>query len=430
MNIQDKSAEGNLTALVSWSIFDWANSSYSAIIETFVFATFFAEAVAASDTEGLSLWGFITGLAGLFVAIGGPILGAIADRCGLRKLWIAFFTVITITCISLMWFVKPHPTYVIFAMVLTGFAAIASEYSYVFYNAMLPELSGSKNVGKWSGIGWGLGYLGGMMSLLIAYFGFIKPDPWFAITTAESANIRATFLVCAAWYALFSLPLFFFTPPSKSMGIPIGTAVKQGLLTLWGSLKNVRENAPLFRFFIARMFFVDGLLTLFAFGGVYAATQYHMSSDEILRFGIALNITAGIGAMGFAFLDDRVGGKEMIIISLAALIFIGTMALLAKTSNEFWTYGMLLGIFVGPAQASSRSYLARVVPPDMRNQMFGFFALTGKATAFMGPILVAWITYMTQNERLGMSVVIVFLVIGALLMLSVPSDRKPIVIEK
>jgi UMF1 family MFS transporter len=180
----------------------------------------------------------------------------------------------------------------------------------------------------------------------------------------------------------------------------------------------------LFRFFIARIFFIDALVTLFAFGGIYAAATFEMPEQDILLFGITLNISAGVGAAVFALVDDYLGGKKMILFSLLCLIVLGTGALLAQTERQFWIIATMIGIFVGPIQASSRSYLARVVPKPLMSQMFGFFAFSGKATAFLGPLLVGWMTYLTANDRLGLSVVVVFLIIGLCLMMTVRSDKE------
>ncbi len=175
------------------------------------------------------------------------------------------------------------------------------------------------------------------------------------------------------------------------------------------------------KFLIARMLYIDGLATLFAFGGVYAAGTFDMSQHQILLFGISLNVTAAVGAALFAWVDDKIGGKPTILISLLGLILPGLLILFVDSMNIFWGLGMVLGLFVGPVQAASRSLLARMSPPALQNEMFGLFALSGKATAFMGPLLVGWITEWFGSQRAGMGVIIMLFVIGFLLMLTVPA---------
>lgn len=415
---------GSLRSLLSWVLYDWANSAHAAIIQTFVYAAYFVGKVAPDKTEGVYLWGWATGFAGLLVAIGGPFLGALADRGGHRKGWLAVLSILCISSIALMWFVRPDPAYMHLGLILIVITIASSEFAYMFYNAMLPELSGPEEVGKWSGWGWASGYAGGMLSLIICLIFFIN-DGAFSLNLdrGESQEIRATFLFSAAWFAVFALPIFLYTPSvSKNLRYNLKGLVRDAFKQLRGTILQVQTYGDIYRFLIARMLYMDGLVTLFAFGGVYAAATFNMDTREVLLFGIALNITAGIGATIFAFFDDLYGGKSMIIISLSGLIIAGMMALAAQSAIQFWAWGMLVGVFVGPVQASSRSYLARVTPVSLRCQMFGFFALSAKVTAFLGPLLVSWITYATGSLRLGMISIIVLLIFGFLLMLTVKKD--------
>jgi MFS transporter, UMF1 family len=412
-------------SLVSWAIYDWANSAFPAVIQTFVFAAYFVRSVAINPTEGMALWGFALGFAGILVALTGPILGALADQSGNRKRWIGAFTSLCVLSTSLLWFVKPSSEYTTLGLFLLALGIVGSESAMIFYNAMLPELTGPKEIGRWSGWGWGLGYAGGMSCLLLALLAFVNIDnPWFVLDHHSAIHIRATFLLVACWYMLFSLPLFFFTPPTLGTGKKMGMAVRDGLKQIWETMRQIRSYGHIFRFFIAKMFYIDALVTLFAFGGIYAASTFNMTEQNVLIFGILLNVTAGLGAFIFAFFDDRIGGKKMILFSILCLIISVTAVLLVKTQMQFWIAGLILGIFVGPVQASSRSYLARIVPKELRNQMFGFNALSGKATSFLGPMLVGWTTYLTGNQRWGMFTIIIFLVIGGLCMFTIPADKN------
>jgi UMF1 family MFS transporter len=270
-------------------------------------------------------------------------------------------------------------------------------------------------VGRWSGRGWGLGYAGGLLCLLAAL-----------LIMGESGapdylpRIRATFLLSAGWYLVFALPLIFLVPDTRGRGKPLGQAVRDGVLQLAETLRHVRRFKPLALFLVARMITVDALGTIFALGGVFAAGVFGMNEREVLLFGVVLNITAGLGALVFAPLDDRIGPRKTILISLAGLI-VGAVAILTVHAVViFWLAGAFLGLFVGPVQAASRSYMARAAPEEMRHQMFGLYAFSGKVTAFAGPFLVGWLTTLSGSQRIGMTTIVVFLVVGALLMLMVP----------
>lgn len=409
-----------LFALLSWALYDWANSAFATVIQTFVFAAYFVKTVAVSETVGSAQWGTITGVSAFVVALLSPIFGAIADQSGGRKIWLALFTLVCIIPTALMWYVQPSSAYVWLALWTVGIGAIGAEGAYIFYNAMLPELAAPSQLGRWSGWGWGMGYAGGMAALILCLFAFVNGnEAWFPLDESSAEPVRATFLLTAAWYALFSLPVFLFSPASPRTGKSIKNSAIDGVRQLLSFLKEIRQHATMVRFLIAKMLYVDGLSTLFAFGGIYAATTFGMEQYEVLQFGIAMNITAGIGAAGLAFLDDWLGSKKVILYSLVGLILAGGFAILVTEKWQFWTLGLLMCIFVGPVQSSSRAFMARIAPVTMRRQMFGFYMLSGKATAFFGPLLYGWVAYLSGSLRWGMSTIILLFIIGGLIMLKV-----------
>jgi MFS transporter, UMF1 family len=403
---------------ISWALYDWANSAFSAVIITFVFATYFSQGIAPDPVTGTALWGWTMTVGGIAIAVVSPILGAIADAGGRRKPWLAVFTGVSVIGCLLLWQARPDPAFVLFTLVVVGITNLCFEIAGVFYNAMLPEIVSREYLGRLSGWAWGLGYAGGLACLIFALFALIQTEtPLFGLDKASAEHVRATGPLVGLWLAVFSLPLFLFTPDRRSTGLPAALAVRQGLAQLRRTFANLRRYRAILRFLVARMIYTDGLNTLFAFGGIYAAGTFGMSTAEVIQFGILLNVTAGLGALGFAWIDDRIGAKRTILIALVGLLACGTAAVLATSTTVFWLAGGLLGIFVGPTQAASRSLMARMAPAEVRTEMFGLYALTGKITAYIGPFLLGTVTYWTGSQRWGIATILAFFVVGGLLLL-------------
>ena len=422
------SAVGSRSALVSWALYDAGHSAFGTLIQTFLFAAYFTRAVAENETAGTAYWGNAIGIAGLIVAIGGPVLGAVADQTRRHKSWIAVFTFVCVVATALLWFIRPTPDYLWPALLLVIVGTLTSEFAFVFYNAMLPGLVPRERLGRWSGWGWSMGYIGGLLCLLIALLGLVAEDAWFGLPRDEAQHVRAACVLAALWFLVFSMPLLFKTPDSRTVSKPPFRALRDGLAQLRETVRQLKRYRGIVKFLIARMFYVDGLATLFAFGGVYAAGSFGMNEQQVLLFGILINVAAGLGAAGFAWVDDWLGSKRTIQLSLTGLIIAGTAVLLVESQSLFWALGMALGIFVGPAQAASRTYMGHAAPEELRTEMFGLLALSGKVTAFVGPLVVGWVTLLTQSQRIGMSTIVVLLAIGFVLMLFVPQvngDKTP-----
>ena len=400
-------------ARAAWCLYDWANSSFPAVILTFVFAAYFTRGVALNPVQGTGLWGSAITLSAIAIAIFSPVLGAIADRNGPRKPWLGVFTVMCVAATAALWFVRPHPDSIMFALVLLALGNFAFEIAIVFYNAMLPEICPEDRLGRLSGWGWGLGYAGGLVCLVIVLFGFVQAEvPPFGLERASAEHVRISGPIAALWYAIFALPLFVILPDRVGTGAGAIGAVREGLRQLAGTVRALKGRGNIVRFLIGRMIYTDGLNTLFAFGGVYAAGTWGMEVEEVILFGIALNLTAGLGAAAFAWIDDWIGSKRTILISLVGLTVLGAGILIVTDKTWFWILGAAIGIFFGPAQAASRSLMARMAPSDMRAEMFGLYALSGKATAFLGPAILGWVTVMADSQRVGMATVLVFFLVG------------------
>ncbi|MHA1107896.1 MAG: MFS transporter, partial [Alphaproteobacteria bacterium] len=248
--------------------------------------------------------------------------------------------------------------------------------------------------------------------------------PLFGLDKSSAEHIRAAAPLVALWVAVFSLPIILFTPDGQSTGVPLSRAAREGLSELWGTIRAIRAHANIGRFLLARLLYIDGLNTLFAFGGIYAAGTFGMETGEIIRFGIALNVSAGLGAAMFAWIDDWIGARRTILIALIGIAAFATPLVLVESKDLFWALALMLGLFMGPAQAASRSLLARLAPPEKMTEMFGLFALSGRVTAFLGPAILAWVTVAFASQRAGMATIIAFVAAGAAILLTVKEPGR------
>ena len=401
----------------SWALYDWANSAFSAVIVTFVFATYFSQGVAADPVTGTAQWGWAMSASGIAIALISPVLGAIADAGGRRKPWLLAFTALAVIGCFWLWHARPTPEVALMVLVVAALTNVAFEIAGVFYNAMLPEIVSRDYIGRLSGWAWGLGYAGGLACLILVLYGFVQTEqPLFGLDKTTFEHVRISGPLVGAWLALFSIPLFLFTPDRPAVRLPKREAVRRGLAQLRGTFVRIREYREIVRFLIGRMIYTDGLNTLFAFGGIYAAGTFGMDFAEVIQFGILLNVTAGLGALAFGWVDDWLGARRTILIALAGLLVCGTVAVIATSTTVFWIAGGLLGIFVGPTQAASRSLMGRLAPAELRTEMFGLFALSGKITAYIGPFLLGTVTWWTGSQRLGIATILIFFIVGGLLL--------------
>jgi UMF1 family MFS transporter len=260
-----------------------------------------------------------------------------------------------------------------------------------------------------------------LAALVLALFMFVQVDtpPW-GLDKSQAEHIRITAPLVSLWFVVFAVPLFLWVPdrPRRdSLGQALRHA-RQDMAHLWATL---RSHPTIGQFLIARMIYIDGLNTLFAFGGIYAAGTFGMSFTDIIILGIALNVSAGIGAAAFGWLDDRIGARATITLSLLAVIGLSSGLLVIESSRWFWMLAVPMGLFFGPAQSASRSMMARLAPAELRTEMFGLFALSGKITSFAGPLVLAWVTAITDNQRLGMATILFFLIGGLVLLRRLPT---------
>jgi MFS transporter, UMF1 family len=436
------------SAVISWIFFDWAAQPYFTLITTFVFAPYFATHVAADPASGQSLWGFATAAAGLLIALMSPVLGAIADASGRRKPWIAAFGALLVIGSCRMWIGKPGDPGVILPLLLAYvIATIGAEFATVFNNAMMPTLVPPDKIGRLSGIGWATGYVGGILSLVLV-LGFLAADPetgrtllgftpLFGLDPTTHQGDRITGPLTGIWFIVFVLPMFLLTPdyPAKR---PIRAAVREGLIDLRQTLGELPKRKSMAAFLLANMIYTDGLVSLFAFGGIYAAGTFGWQTIQIGSFGIVLAIAGTFGAWLGGRLDDSLGPKRVIsgsmlilLLSIVAILLVDKDTILfvkvappvpggalfaAASERAYLLLGCLIGAAGGPLQAASRTLLIRLAPKDRIAQYFGLFALTGKITSFIGPLLIGIITAVTESQKAGMAVLVLFFVAGLMLL--------------
>ena len=437
-------------AIVGWVLFDWACQPFFTLVTTFVFAPYFAAALAPNAVEGQALWGYATAAAGLTLAALSPVLGSIADASGPKKPWIALCGVILVAACAALWFAAPGARYAIpLALVAFAVATVAVEVAAVFNNAMMLHLVPPERLGRLSGTGWATGYAGGLVSLIVV-LGFLaaSPDtgttyfglkPLFGLDPAAREGDRITGPLSAAWFVLFILPLFLFTPDTPRSHRPLAAAIRHGLRQLSATVAEARRDGTIARFLLANMIYQDGLVALFAFGGIYGAGVFGWGTLELGVFGILLTVTGTIGALFGGRLDDRIGPKRVILGSLGVLVLVclGILSLgrdhvlfaisaappapgdgLYGSLPEklFLGLGLVIGAVAGPLQAASRSLMARLVAPGEAGRYFGLLALSGKVTSFLAPLTVAIATDALNTQAAGPAVLIAFFLAGGALL--------------
>ncbi|WP_348789264.1 MFS transporter [Leifsonia sp. NPDC080035] len=441
--------------VVSWALWDWGGAAFNAVITTFVFTVYLTGSlfiepalVAARDAEtdphgpahaavtaaeaplssGLG-WGLA--IAGIIVAILAPVLGQRTDGSGRRKLWLGINTGAVVVATALMFFVAGAPGYFLFGVILVAIGTIFYEIATVNYNAMLVQVSTPTTVGRVSGFGWGAGYLGGIVLLLIVYFGLVTDNAdgtggLLHVSQAAGLNIRIIALIAAVWTLVFSLPVLLVVPEiSRNARTPrVGFFASYGVLVrdigrLW------KESRNTVLFLIASALFRDGLVGVFTFGGILAQGTFGFSSGQVIIFAIAANVVAGVSTLVSGRLDDRFGAKPVIVTSLVGLVVAGLAVFFLHDvgATAFWIFGLVLCLFVGPAQSASRTFLMRVTPAGREGEVFGLYATTGRAVSFLAPLLFATFVALGGAQFWGILGIVLVLLAGLLLLLPVRSPK-------
>jgi UMF1 family MFS transporter len=403
----------------NFALYDFANSAFTTIIITFIFATYFAKQIAPNPILGQSYWGWTIGITGLLVALIGPLIGSFADKKNCTEFFIKLFTIICIILTSFLWFAKPSEKYLLYTLLVVASANFFYELSLIFYNSILKRISNSNNLGKSSGFSFALGYIGGILILIICIKVFIDNEVLpFGLSKENSENIRATSIVVALWYLIFSIPFLF------SLKKKIKNKIER-------SSNNIKKIKNLFwdkglnnlgKFLLARMLYADGLNAIIIMGGIFAVGVFNLEIKDLLVLSVLMNITAFIGAIIGGYANDKFSSKSVIIFSLLGLIFSSAIILFIKTKIFFLIFASINGFFIGPIQSASRVFITKSIDENNQASGFGLFALSGKLTSFIGPLLVSTLTYISNSQRIGFSAAIILLLIGLLILLKVKKN--------
>lgn len=415
--------------ILSWALWDWGGASFNSVITTFVFTVYLTNTKAFGGVDFVStqLSWWMAG-AGLIIAALAPITGQRSDG-GQRKFWLGFNTFVVVALSALMFFVQPSPGFLYLGLALLAAGTVFFEFATVNYNAMLKEISTPKTIGKISGFGWSMGYFGGIVLLLVLYFGFIHPDVGlFGVTGENGLSVRVSMLIAAGWFALSALPILIAVPERQTS---IGRKVRVGLFASYATLgrdiaKLWRTSKNTLRFFIASAIFRDGLTGVFTFGGILAAGTFGFSAGDVIIFAIAANVVAGISTVLVGQLDDRLGPKWVMVVAISGTIVAGLAVLVFHGGGPtvFWICGLLLSAFVGPAQSASRSFLSRIVPQSRQGEMFGLYATTGKAATFLAPLAFGLFVTIFHAQVWGILGIVLILVVGLALLLPVSTRSE------
>ncbi|MEN0138727.1 MAG: MFS transporter [Rhodococcus sp. (in: high G+C Gram-positive bacteria)] len=409
--------------VVAWGLWDWGSAAFNAVILTFVFSVYLTDAV-GEDLPGsisASTWlGWSLGIAGFLIAVLAPVTGQRFDAAGRRKWALGVLTFATVGCMAAMFLVRDSYQYLWLGLVLLAAGSVIFELAGVPYNAMLRQVSTPSNIGRVSGFGWAMGYFGGIVLLLLCYFGFIAGDGdsrgFLGLTTDGGLNIRMVALLAAVWFAVFAIPVLLKVPELPRTNADPG-ADKAGFLesyrVLWRDLRDLwSTDRRTVYFLVASALFRDGLAGVFTFGAVLAVNVYGISAGDVLLFGVAANVVSALGALAAGRFDDRIGPKTVIMTSLVAMIVVGIVLMGVSGPAMFWIFGLLLCLFVGPAQSSARTFLARITPPGREGQMFGLYATTGRAVSFLAPTLFGLFAWWFAADRAGILGLVIVLAIG------------------
>ena len=401
-----------------YGLYDLANSAYTMIVVTFITSAYFANQIVGDPQLGAAYWQWTAGLCGILIALTGPLLGNIADKKPKGKInLLQIFTILCILTTCLFWFAKPMSNYILFTLIIFLLSNYCYEAATIFYNSLLKNCSNENNIGKTSGLGFALGYIGSIPILLFTLYVFVLPDTIpFGLDKSKFENIRFIPIIAAVWFLIFSYPMInYFKRHVQFKENVDQTPIFKKLVELVWKNKFTRTG----KFLLARMIYSDALIVLIAGGGVYASGVFGFTPGELLKLAIYANLVAFVGVLLGGYLNDKLSSKIIILICIAVLtatVFYG--AVVAQTKTQFFYNVMVISFFIGSIQSASRVMMTGLLETADQGKGFGLFSFSGRATAFAGPLLVGTTTYYF-SQRIGFLSIGIFFVLGFILMLFV-----------
>ncbi|TCD48505.1 MFS transporter [Chlorobium sp. N1] len=406
--------------VLAWLLFDYANTSFSVMMVTFVFPLYFKNVICMGDPSGDALWGAAVSVSMLLVALVSPVLGAASDLSGRRKRFLFSFTLLSVVATALLSLSGPGTA--VMAVVLFVLANMGFEGGLVFYDAYLKEITSEKSIGRLSGYGYAMGYLGALSILLL-----LRPLLEGGVTAVNQANIQLSFLLSAGFFALFATPLFLVLRDSgKQKGPALSLAgVMRSVREVQTTIAHIRSFPDLSRFLLAYFFYNDAILTVIAFASIYAQNTLHFTSGELIVFFMTVQTTAILGSVLFGFVTDRIGPKRTIVITLFIWFAVILLGIVGEGKDLFMATGMLAGMSMGSSQAASRSMMARLTPRAHLAEFFGFYDGTfGKASAIAGPLVFGLVSAGAGSQKAALGSLLLFFTAGLLLMTRVRSESS------
>ena len=447
----------------SWTFGQGARDPYYILVIIYIFYPYFSNTVVGDPIRGQALIGYITAGAGFLLALTAPFLGAIADKDGRRKPWlVGTIIVMTLGALSL-WFVQPEGKGMILGLALTILFVIKICFtvSEVFHNAMLPSVAPVNRIGLISGLAFSLGNVGGLLLMLFVLFAFSLPgtQPWaflpdaplFGIDQSAHEHNRIVGPIAGIWMIIFMFPVLMFTPDGKASTTPMLRLAKEGVKDVVQTLKHIRHYSNIARYLLARLFFIDGMVGVLTFGGVYASGTFGWGTTTLLIFGLCTSASAMLGAYFGGRLDDSLGSIRalQIAISTSALVLLllvsvqpDTILYVIETGTEpvwdspyfatlpelfYFGTNQVFAVFFVTGLSASRTLMAKISPPELATQFFGLFALSATVTAFLAPLLVATATDVFNSQRIGFASLASLMIIGAVMLLKVKEEQATVV---
>jgi MFS transporter, UMF1 family len=409
--------KGTRSEIGAWAVYESASNAFNTLIITFIFSRYFQGVIAPDEAIGLTWWTRALNISAIAVALSMPVMGAIADFSGRKKQFLFVTTAGCIAATSLLFFMQPGM--MLTAVIIFIVANILFEAAAVFYNGFLPELTTTERMGRVSGFGWSMGYVGGLVCLIIA-LGMLR---LWAPADAY-LNVRATTLLAAGWYLVFAIPLFLMVRERqrrRSATVPM--YVQAGFRRVARTFRELRVFREAAKLLLARLVYNDGLVVLFGMAAIYVGTVYGMGFDDIIILAIVVNIAAAIGAFAFGFLNDIIGAKRTIAVTLVVLTGATLLGATAPDMRTFWIAAIIIGLMVGPNQSASRAMLATFTPDRKQGEFFGFFAFSGKLSSVAGPLAYGTVAAVTGSQRVAMASIMVFFIVGFALLMFVDEQR-------